>query len=63
MSNLGLQMQYTIIRLKCPVLQIPAVQFNQDSLIFSLSMYLDISIYQIASSVQTSSPIVASLAC
>ena len=61
MSNLGLQMQYTIIMLKCPLLQIPAVQFIQKYLLFSLSMYLDISLYQIAS-VQTGSHIVASLA-
>ena len=56
MSNLGLQMQYTIIRLKCPMLQVPAVRFFKNIVYFHYQC-----IYIIASSVQTGGPIVANL--
>ena len=44
MSNLGLQMQYTLIRLKY---------------IFIINVFSYVSLYQSATSVQTGSPIVA----
>ncbi len=65
MSNLGMQMRYIIIRLKCPVLQISAVRFNSEvSCIFIINVfrYEPLPNCLICTDRQTGSPIVASLA-